>query len=59
MRKILLLVIFVALPTLAPLCRAAPAAGFWWNPAEPGRGFVIETQGTSMFMAGSTVVGPK
>jgi hypothetical protein len=30
----------------------APAAGYWWNPAEGGRGFVIEIQGTQMFMAG-------
>ncbi len=30
----------------------APAAGYWWNTAEPGRGFVIEIQGSDMFMAG-------
>ena len=31
---------------------AAPASGYWWNPAEAGRGFVIETQGNTLFMAG-------
>jgi hypothetical protein len=30
----------------------SPLAGYWWNPAESGRGFVIEIQGTDMFMAG-------
>jgi len=29
-----------------------PAAGYWWNPAEPGRGFVIEIQASKLFMAG-------
>jgi outer membrane protein assembly factor BamB len=29
----------------------APQAGYWWNPTEPGRGFVIEIQGQTMFMA--------
>jgi hypothetical protein len=29
-----------------------PQTGFWWNPAESGRGFVIEIQGSTMFMAG-------
>ena len=31
---------------------AAPGTGYWWNTVEPGRGFVIEIQGTTMFMAG-------
>ena len=26
--------------------------GWWWNAAEPGRGFSIETQGSAVFMAG-------
>jgi subtilisin family serine protease len=32
----------------------APAvmAGWWWNPAESGRGFSIEVQGNNLFMAG-------
>jgi streptogramin lyase len=29
-----------------------PQTGFWWNPAEGGRGFVIEVQGNQMYMAG-------
>ena len=32
--------------------RATPGTGYWWNPAESGRGFVIEIQGSNMFMAG-------
>lgn len=28
-----------------------PASGYWWNPAEPGRGYVIEVQGATMFFA--------
>lgn len=26
--------------------------GWWWNPAEPGRGFSLETNGANMFFAG-------
>jgi hypothetical protein len=26
--------------------------GWWWNPAENGRGFIVEVQGTTMFLAG-------
>jgi hypothetical protein len=37
---------------LTPTASATPAAGYWINPAAPGSGFVIEIQGTSMFMAG-------
>ncbi len=29
-----------------------PQTGWWWNPAEGGRGFTIEKQGNNMFMAG-------
>lgn len=29
-----------------------PENGWWWNPAEGGRGFAIEVQNGSMFMAG-------
>jgi len=28
-----------------------PATGYWWNPAEPGRGFNIEKSGNNLFMA--------
>jgi hypothetical protein len=31
---------------------AVPESGFWWNPAAPGSGFVIEIQGSQIFMAG-------
>lgn len=29
-----------------------PEAGWWWNHAEPGRGFAIEVQGDNLFVAG-------
>ena len=29
-----------------------PQTGWWWNAAESGRGFFIETQGNNLFMAG-------
>ncbi|MFZ6675513.1 hypothetical protein [Undibacterium sp. Xuan67W] len=29
-----------------------PQSGWWWNPAEGGRGFTLEVQNGSMFMAG-------
>jgi alpha-tubulin suppressor-like RCC1 family protein len=29
----------------------APQTGWWWNPAEGGRGYSIEARGTSLFMA--------
>jgi len=28
-----------------------PQSGFWWNPAEGGRGYNIEQQGSTLFMA--------
>jgi Metallo-peptidase family M12B Reprolysin-like len=28
-----------------------PATGYWWNPAEPGRGFNIEQRNGNLFMA--------
>jgi List-Bact-rpt repeat protein len=34
-----------------PASGITPAAGFWWNPNQPGSGFVIETQGAQMYMA--------
>ncbi len=30
----------------------APQTGWWWNPAEPGRGFGIEVRGNNLFMSG-------
>jgi hypothetical protein len=33
-------------------CRPqAPQTGWWWNPAEGGRGYSIEARGTNLFMA--------
>lgn len=29
----------------------APQTGWWWNPAEPGRGYSIEEQGSHIFFA--------
>jgi hypothetical protein len=34
------------------LLHAAPQNGWWWNPAEAGRGFFLEVQGPRMFMSG-------
>lgn len=31
---------------------ATPQSGWWWNPAEGGRGFTLEVQNGSIFMAG-------
>jgi hypothetical protein len=39
------------LSALASPASAAPAAGYWWNSSQPGHGYVIEVQGTSMFFA--------
>jgi hypothetical protein len=32
-----------------PMPGAEVQTGWWWNPAEPGRGFFIETNGTNVF----------
>ncbi|MEO8509013.1 MAG: hypothetical protein ABI593_15405, partial [Betaproteobacteria bacterium] len=32
--------------------RCAPEVGWWWNPAESGRGFFVESQGGIFYMAG-------
>lgn len=36
---------------LAGVAHAEPQNGWWWNPAESGRGFFIEFQGDVLFMA--------
>ena len=41
-----------ALSLLAGVAEAAPESGWWWNPGQSGRGFSIEIQGDSMFVAG-------
>jgi hypothetical protein len=43
------LTVFAALPAQAQI---APEAGYWWDSSASGSGFVIEIQGTTMFMAG-------
>jgi hypothetical protein len=40
------------MPFVAPLAQAAPQTGFYWNAAEPGRGFFVEKVGGSFFFAG-------
>ena len=35
----------------APL-PGAPESGWWWNPAESGRGYALETQGGHLFLCG-------
>lgn len=51
--KKFLVVCTLAAAALLPLgAQAQPESGYWWNPAAAGSGFVIETQGTSMYMAG-------
>src|SRR4051812_25932188 len=42
-------VIFVAMGFSA---RAEPQGGWWWNPAQSGRGFFLEMQGPRIFLAG-------
>jgi streptogramin lyase len=46
----LVLVVFSALPAHAQTI--TPATGYWLNPNASGSGFVIEVQGSKMFMAG-------
>lgn len=36
----------------ALLANSIANSGWWWNPAEGGRGFTIEQQGNNIFMAG-------
>src|ERR1700722_11458929 len=52
MKKLILGIALVALALLAPIAHASLASGYWWNPAQGGRGFVIEVQGTTLFFAG-------
>src|ERR1700741_297676 len=47
MRKILAAIAAL----LAPLCfAAAPQTGIWWNPAESGRGYSIDVQGSTLVL---------
>jgi hypothetical protein len=38
--------------TLPETVAIVPQSGWWWNPAESGRGFAIETRNNNLFMAG-------
>ena len=42
----------VAVPGTNVCAPQAPQTGWWWNPAEDGRGFGIEVRGNTMFMSG-------
>jgi streptogramin lyase len=50
--KLLVVLLLCALFVVPAHAQTSPAAGYWWNPATPGSGFVIEIQGSQMFMAG-------
>lgn len=44
--------VLLALLFVPPVAFAQASPGWWWNPAEPGRGFFIEQQSQNIFMAG-------
>lgn len=44
------LLFLTLIPTLADAIQ--PESGWWWNQAESGRGFTIEVQNNTLFMAG-------
>ena len=50
MRKLVLSWLFVS-SCMASAVLAAPQTGWWWNPAEGGRGYSIETSGNRLFFA--------
>lgn len=37
--------------SLDPAWTPIPQAGWWWNPAEPGRGYFLETRGRNLYFA--------
>jgi subtilisin family serine protease len=39
-----------ALAALCTTCNTASVTGWWWNPAEPGRGFSIETRNGRLYL---------
>jgi streptogramin lyase len=51
-KKILFGVALAAAVFLPRVAQSAPATGYWWNPAESGRGFFIEIQGSTLLFAG-------
>lgn len=48
-RRLLVALLFATQAALAQ--GVPPESGWWWNPAEDGRGFFIEVQGGVLFMA--------
>lgn len=42
---------FAGISGTIPAVVTPPQSGWWWNPAEGGRGFMIEFRGTAVFMA--------
>ena len=52
MKKIFLGLMFAVLAFVPMAADASPVSGYWWDPSESGNGFVIEIQGSQMFMAG-------
>jgi len=51
MKKLILGIALVALALLAPIAHASLASGYWWNPAEGGRGYTVEVQDSMVFIA--------
>jgi hypothetical protein len=51
-KRFLLAVLLCTISALPAWGQTAPSAGYWWNPAAAGSGFVIEVQNSQMFMAG-------
>ena len=52
MRRALAAAATCLISLVAPALHAAPQTGFYWNPAEPGRGFFVEKVGDWFFFAG-------
>jgi len=45
--------VLIALLTFtANACAVVPQSGWWWNPAESGRGFALEVQNGTIYLAG-------
>ncbi len=44
--------ILVLLSGLAGVAHAAPESGWWWNPSDSEPGFIIEIQGTQVYLGG-------
>jgi len=50
-KKNIYIFIFLYSLSINSFCQNVPQNGWWWNPSESGRGFAIERQGSSIFMA--------